>query len=157
MWGSGIQRKPDWFFRVRSKRMTRIEELKLAIDDGVASEDDVLEYEELKAAVDCVEPAQSVAAWKGEKPPREWWLTGQYDNPMFALNEKPTDPDAVHVIEATPATLAAHDLLKAAESMLNDLIDDRNHGSHLMDQLQQAVNKAKGYGALAKAQGGPRE
>jgi hypothetical protein len=57
-------RKKDWFFRVKSKRLTRLEELRLAVLDGVASEAEEFEYWELYAERTCKAPAQTVEEWK---------------------------------------------------------------------------------------------
>ena len=63
------------------------------------------------------------------KQGRQWWLTGQYDNPMFAFNEKPADPDAVHVLEATPARLAAEQMLEALKEAQTAILDALHAGN----------------------------
>lgn len=112
-------------------------------------------------------PSQASSMVNRDQPaprPREWWLTGQYDNPMFALTQKPAD-DSVHVIEATPTNLAAEQMALAIEDALEqfndrecncdgEYVDGRVVGHacyfHRIEQdLRDALKKARG-GRLSK-------
>lgn len=57
-------RRKDYFFRVRSRRLTRIHELELAIADGVATESDLLELSDLRYGVECEAAPATIIDWK---------------------------------------------------------------------------------------------
>lgn len=61
---SGLARRKDWFFRVQSRRDARFEELGGLILEGVASEAERFEYEELRQAIALERPAQTIEEWK---------------------------------------------------------------------------------------------
>lgn len=59
-------RRRDWFIRVRSQRVARIDALESLILDGVATEAEIMEFDELTNERTFEQMAKTVAAFKSE-------------------------------------------------------------------------------------------